>query len=78
MLLKQLSTLAIKSAGWGIDSGDLAESHPILLPSLPSGESSSFPVLVPPNDTVNSKISDIQPGNSDVTNWYHIDKYTGT
>ena len=34
--------------------GGLAEGHPIPPPSLHGAEGSSFPVLVPPDDMVNS------------------------
>ena len=40
---------------WAYSLGGLAESHPIPLPPLHDGEGSSFPGLVPSNDTVNSE-----------------------
>ena len=44
-----------------------AESHPIPLPSLHDGEGSSFPGLVPSDDTVNSEsVMGIKPGDSGV------------
>ena len=50
--------------------GALAESHAIPLPSLHGGEGSSFPGLVPSNDTVNSESAvGIKPGDSGVCDW---------
>ena len=57
----------------------LAESHPIPLPSLHGGEGSSFPGLVPSNDTVNSECAmGIKPGDSGVVIGYQVDEFTCT
>ena len=46
------------------------ESHLIPLPSLHDGEGSSFPGLVPSDDTVNSySVMHIKPGDSGVVIW---------
>ena len=51
--------------------GGLAESHPIPLPSLHDGEGSSFPGLVPLDNTVNSEsVTGIKPGDSSVVIGY--------
>ena len=55
------------------------ESHLILLPSLSDGERSSFPGLVPSDDTVNSdSVMGIQPGDSRVVIGYQVDEFTCT
>ena len=56
--------------------GGLAESHPIPSPSLHGGEGSSFPGLVPSNDTVNSEsMVGFKPGDSGVVIGYHVDEF---
>ena len=55
----------------------LAESHPIPPPSLHGGEGSSFPGLVPSDDTVNSEsVMGIKPGDSSVVTGYQVDEFT--
>ena len=55
------------------------QSHPIPPPSQHGREGSSFPGLVPSNDTVDSKSEvDIEPGDSGVVNGYQIDEFTHT
>ena len=59
--------------------GGLAESHPLPLPSLHSGEWSSFQGLVPSSDRVNSESAvGIKPGESGVVIGYQVDKFTHT
>ena len=59
--------------------GGLAESIPIPLPSLHGEEGSSFPGLVPSNDTVNSEsVEGIKPGDSIVVIGYQVDEFTCT
>ena len=59
--------------------GGLAESHPIPLPSLHSGEGSSFPALVPSDDMVNSEsVMGIKPSDSGVVIGYQVDGFTHT
>ena len=48
-------------------------------PSLYSGEGSSFPGLVPSNDTVDSEsVVGIKPGDSHVVVGYQVDEFTHT
>ena len=55
------------------------QSHPIPVPSLHGGEGSSFPGLVPTNDTVNSEsVVGIKPGDSGVVIGYQVDEFTST
>ena len=55
------------------------ESHLIPLPSLHDGEGSSFPGLVPSDDTVNSdSVMGIKPGDSSVVIGYQVDEFTHT
>ena len=55
------------------------QSHPIPLPSQDDGDGSSFPGLVPSDDTVNSEsVMGIKPGDSGVVIWYQIDEFTHT
>ena len=57
--------------------GGSAESHPIPLPSLHGGEGSSFPGLVPSDDTVNSESAvGIKSGDSGLVIGYQIDECT--
>ena len=57
----------------------MAESHPIPPPSLHGGEGSSFPGLVPSDDTVNSEsVVGIKPGDSGVVIGYQVDECTHT
>ena len=59
--------------------GGLAESHPISSPSLLGGEGSSFPGLIPSDDTVNSESAvGIKPGDSGVLIGYQVDEFTCT
>ena len=59
--------------------GGLAESYPIPLPSLHGGEGSSFPGLVPSNDTVDSEsVMGVKPGDSGIVIGYQIDEFTHT
>ena len=65
--------------GGAYSFGGLAESHPICLPSLHSREGSSFPGLVPSNDTVNSEsVMGIKPGDFGVVIGYQVDEFTHT
>ena len=57
--------------------GGCAESHPIPPPSLHDGEGSSFPGLVPSDDTVNS-VMGVEPGDSGGVIGYQVDKFTHT
>ena len=53
--------------GGAYSLGGMAESHLIPLPSLHDGEGSSFPSLVPSDDTVNSEsVMGIKPDDSSV------------
>ena len=55
------------------------QSHLIPLPSLHDGKGSSFPVLVPSDDMVNSEsVMGIKPGDSGVVIGYQIDEFTCT
>ena len=59
--------------------GGSVESHLIPLPSLHDGEGSSFPDLVPSDDTVNSEsVMDVEPGDSGAVIWYQVDEFTHT
>ena len=59
--------------------GDSAESHLIPPPSLHDGEGSSFPGLVPSDDTVHSEsVMGIKPGDSGVVIGYQVDEFTCT
>ena len=59
--------------------GGLAESHLIPLPSLHDGEGSSFPGLVPLDDTVISEsVMGVKPGDSGVVIGYQVDEFTCT
>ena len=54
-------------------------SHPIPLPSLHGGVGSSFPGLVPSNDTVDSESAmAVKPGESGVVIVYWVDEFTHT
>ena len=54
-------------------------SHLIPLPSLPDGEGSSFPGLVPSDDAVNSdSVMGIKPGDSGMVIGYQVDEFTCT
>ena len=65
--------------GGAYSFGGLAEIQPIPLPSLHGGEGSSFPGLVPSDDTVNSKSAmGIKPGDSGVVIKYQVDEFTHT
>ena len=65
--------------GGAYSFGGLAESHPIPLPSLHDGEGSSFPGLVPSNDTVNSESAmGIKLGDSGMVIGYQVDEFTHT
>ena len=55
------------------------QSHPIPMPSLHGGEGSSFPGLVPSDDTVDSEsVMGIKLGDSGVVIWYQVDEFTCT
>ena len=59
--------------------GGLTESHLIPLPSLHGGEGSSFPGLLPSNDTVNSESAmGVKPGDSGVVIGYQVTEFTHT
>ena len=59
--------------------GNMAESHPIPLPSLHGGEGSSVPGLVPFDDTVDpGSAMGIKAGDSGVGIVYEVDEYTCT
>ena len=65
--------------GGAYSFGSLAESHPILLPSLHGGVGSSFPGLVPSDDTVNSEsVMGIKPDDSGVVIGCQLDEFTHT
>ena len=65
--------------GGAYSLGDLAESHLIPLPSLHDGKGSSFPGLVPSDDTVNCESAmGIKPGDSGVVIGYQVDEFTHT
>ena len=65
--------------GGAYSFGGLAKSHLIPLPSLLGREGSSFPGLVPSNDTVDSESAmGIKPGDSGVVIWYQVDEFTHT
>ena len=60
--------------GGAYSFGGLADSHLIPLPSLHSGEGSSFLGLVPSGDTVDSEsVMGIKPGDSGVVIRYQVD-----
>ena len=55
------------------------QSHPIPMPSLCDGEGSSFPGLVPSDDTVNSEsVMGIKPGDSSVMIEYQVGEFPYT
>ena len=57
----------------------MAESHPIPLPSLQGWKGSSFPGLVPSNDTVNYESAmGVKFGDSGVMTGYQVDEFTST
>ena len=57
--------------------GGTIESHLIPLPSLHDGEGSSFPGLVPSDDTVDfDSVMGIKPGDSGVVIGYQVDEFT--
>ena len=59
--------------------GGSIESHPIPPPSLHDGEGSSFPGLVPSDNTVDSKsVMGIKPDDSGVVIGYQVDEFTHT
>ena len=59
--------------------GGSVESHPIPPPFLCDGEGSSFPGLVPSDDTVDSdSVMGIKPGDSGVLIGYQVDEFTHT
>ena len=59
--------------------GGSVESHLIPLSSLHDGKGSSFPGLVPSDDTVNSEsVMDITPGDSSVLIRYQVNEFTHT
>ena len=65
--------------GGAYNLGGLAQSHSIPPPSLHDGEGSSFPGLVPSDDTVNSEsVMGIKPGDSSVVIGYQVDEFTCT
>ena len=64
---------------WCTALGGSVESHLIPLPSLHDGEGSSFPGLVPSDNTVNSdSVMGIKPGDSSVVIGYQVDEFTHT
>ena len=65
--------------GGAYSLGGSAESHLIPLPSLHDGEGSSFPGLVPSDDTFDSEsVMGIKPGDSSVVTGYQLDEFTCT
>ena len=55
------------------------QSHPMPAPSLHDGEGSSFPGLVPSDDTVNSEsVMGIKSGDSSMVIGYQVDEFTRT
>ena len=78
LLLNQLSS-SHSNYMVGIQFGGLVESLPIPPPSLPCGEGSSIPGLVPSDDTVDSEsVMCIKPGDSGVMIGYQVDGFTHT
>ena len=65
--------------GGAYNLGGSLGSHPIPPPSLHDGEGSSFPGLVPSDDTVDSEpVMGIKPGDSGVVIGYQVDEFTHT
>ena len=65
--------------GGAYSLGGSVEIHLIPLPSLHDGEGSSFPGLVPSDDTANSEcVMGIKPGDSGVVIGYQVDEFTCT
>ena len=77
MLLSELSP-AIPISWWGIQLG--ARKNWLIPPhSLHVEEGSSFPALVPPNDTVDPEsVVDMKSGDSGVVIGYQVDEFTHT
>ena len=69
----------IPALWWWIEPGDSAVSHPFPLPSLLGVKGPSFPALVQPDDTVNSKfVVGIKPGDFSVLIGFQVDECTHT
>ena len=67
---------AVPTIWWAYSFGDLTESHLIPSPLLHGREGSSFPGLVPPNNTVDSEsVVAIQSADSGVVIGYQVDKF---
>ena len=65
--------------GGAYSLGGSVESHLIPPPSLHEGEGSSFPGLMPSDDTVNSdSVMGIKPGDSSVVIGYQVDEFIHT
>ena len=65
--------------GGAYSLGGSADSHLNPLPSLHGGERSSFPVLVPANDTNDSEsVVDLEPVDSSVVIGYQVDEFSHT
>ena len=65
--------------GGAYNLGGSLESHLIPLPSLHDGKGSSFPGLVPSDDTVNSEsVMGIKHSDSSVVIGYQVDEFTHT
>ena len=68
-----------KLYGGAYSFGSLAESHLIPPPSLHGGKESSFPGLVPSDDTVNSEsVVGVKPDDSGVVIGYQFNEFTHT
>ena len=63
--------------GGAYSLGHSLQSHPIPPSSLHDGEGSSFPGLVPSDDTVDS-VMGVKPGDSSVVIGYQVDEFTHT
>ena len=65
--------------GGAYSLGGSVENHPIPLPSLHDGEESSFPCLVPLDDTVDSEsVMGVKPCDSSLVIGYQVDEFTCT
>ena len=65
--------------GGAYSLGGSVRSHPIPPPSLHDGKGSSFPGLVPSDDTVDSEsVMGIKPGDSSLVIGYQVDEFTCT
>ena len=69
----------LQKYGGAYSLGGLAEGIPIPLSSFHGGKGSSFPCLVPPDDTVESKsVVGMKPGDSTVVIGYWVDEFSCT